>query len=147
MPGNVKAKAKKASTGKSPAALSVKKNTGSRKKDLKNTSAAGKARKTGELKAKSLSLVLDPVLVINNANELHRKFSTYITKKCDVLEIDASSVEMADTAIIQLLYSLVSGLKENGTRVVWQSPSSEFSDRVRSLGMIQELGLDSVATA
>jgi len=136
---------KKAGTGKTRREESAKKNIRSAgKKSRAKTPAAPQAASTAN-DNEDLLLVLDPVLVVSKANELHRAFTTYINKKSDVLTIDASGVEMIDTAIIQLLYALVSGLSKNQASVVWQSPSAEFNDRVRSLGMERKLGMDTLA--
>jgi anti-anti-sigma regulatory factor len=82
------------------------------------------------------------VLVINSANELHGKFAPFIDNNCNEIVIDASSVEMIDTAILQLLFSLINSLKSNNTRVMWRSPSAEFVSRVRSLGLSQIFDID-----
>lgn len=89
-----------------------------------------------------LTLMLDTVLVINNASSMHAKMSSFLKKSNDKILIDASMVEMIDTAMIQLLLSLVIGLKSKNVEIIWRSPSSEFVNRVRSLGLAEIFGID-----
>ena len=107
---------------------------------------ASKVHDVAEGKDGRLVIMLDPVLVINNASDVHQMLSTYLEKSNDEIVIDASLVEMIDTAMIQLIFSLVSGLKSKKIRVTWRLPSPEFSSRVRSLGLAGLFGIDSPAT-
>ncbi len=89
-----------------------------------------------------LVIVLDPVLVINKASGMHEKLAPYLEKNGNEITIDASLVEMIDTAMIQLLYSLVTDLKSKNVGIIWRSPSLEFVSRVRSLGLAERLGIE-----
>jgi anti-anti-sigma regulatory factor len=113
-----------------------------KKKTVRKPVVTKKAKKTLEDGGEQATLVLDPVLVINSASELHDKFSSVLDKSHKEIVIDASLVEMIDTAIIQLLFSLISALKSNAIEVKWRSPSAEFVSRVRSLGLSDIFGLD-----
>jgi anti-anti-sigma regulatory factor len=132
----------KSRTGEKPRARSSssKKKAPERKVTKKTT--ASKADKVFVGDSGQLVLMLDPVLVINNASDMHQMFSSYLDKSDNEIVIDASLVEMIDTAMIQLLFSLVNGLKSKNVRILWRTPSSEFVSRVRSLGLAEIFGID-----
>lgn len=122
----------------------VKKKRAPRKK----ASAAGSVNKKNnntDMHGETPVLTLDAVLVINKANELRDRFSAFLDKGNKEIIIDASAVEMIDTAIIQLLYSFITALKSDGLSATWQSPSEEFVGRVRSLGLGEMLGIEGIA--
>lgn len=111
-------------------------------KKTSRKTAASKSVKSTSGDNEKMILVLDPVLVVNNAIDMHKKFSSYLDKNDESVVIDASLVEMIDTAMIQLLFALVSGLKSKNVEIVWRPPSSEFINRVRSLGLTEKFGID-----
>lgn len=114
------------------------------KKVVKKTTVTNHA-KGDDSDNQKLILILDPVLVINHASEMHKKLSSFLDRADDEIIIDASSVEMIDTAMIQLLFGLMIGLKSKNVEITWRSPSSEFVDRVRTLGLTEIFGIDCLA--
>ena len=83
-------------------------------------------------------LVLKAVLAINDAKALFAE----LHKKIDVskdITIDASTVEMVDTAILQLLLSFVRKVRANGLKVNWKKPSKEFVNRIEMLNLVDLL--------
>lgn len=139
MPDNTATEKKK--SGKAGVKRPVKKRSAAKKKQGE---IAKKSHNAPDGPENSLSFTLDSVLTINKANELHSQYAAVLRNKCDVLTIDASSVQMIDTAIIQLLYSLIATLRDNGASIHWLSPSPEFSSRILSLGMAKEFCLADV---
>ncbi len=142
MAGNTSTKSKAGAKTRARSSGSKKK---APEKKVTKKAVASKARDVTEGNDNQLVLMLDPVLVINNASDMHQMFSTYLEKSNDEIVIDASLVEMIDTAMIQLLFSLVSGLKSKNVRIIWRTPSTEFASRVRSLGLAGLFGIDNLA--
>ena len=91
-------------------------------------------------KIKEQILKLDPVLVINNAKNLSQEFSLLINSNQDI-HIDASAVEMIDTAILQLLLTITIKLRSTNHKVHWINPSAKFISNVSLLGLSKPFGL------
>ena len=96
---------------------------------------------------KPKSVVLESVLVINSASDTRGKYADLLNEQSDEIVIDASSVEMIDTAMLQLLYAFVNDLKARNTKVIWKNPSSELIDRSRLLGLVDKMGISSGAAS
>jgi len=127
---------------KSPAKKSVKnaikksgKTSDQKKKALKKSGNKKTDASTGERK-----YVLDSVLVINNAQTIHGQLTALINAKQNIV-IDASSVEMADTSILQLLLSFVKKIHTQNLKVRWENPSHELLSRAEMLDLKERLGL------
>jgi anti-anti-sigma regulatory factor len=120
---------------------STKKKKAPVKKGTKKTTASMPDIGTKDDKGRHV-LKLAPVLVINDASYMHQKLFSYLVESDNEVVIDASLVEMIDTAMIQLLFSLVNGLKSKNVRIIWRRPSLEFVSRVRSLGLAEIFGID-----
>ena len=125
----------------------------------KRTAAAGKKRvtkkkaaprkKTSTKKATPASsadrslgthtLTLDSVVVINNAKSLYKTLAE-IADNSDVT-IDASAVEMIDTAVLQLLFAFTRKVQAGNHQLSWKNPSEEFVSRADLLGLSQHLGI------
>ena len=89
---------------------------------------------------KEQMLKLDPVLVINNAKSLSQDFSLLINSNQDI-NIDASAVEMIDTAILQLLLTITIKLRSTNHKVRWINPSAIFISNASLLGLTESFGL------
>ena len=122
---------KKKSTGKSPATKSaVKKKVA--KKNQKPMSK--KPVKAGN------KIVLKAVLAINDAKALYVELGKKLETKKDI-SIDASAVEMVDTAILQLLLAFTQKSQLQNIAVKWVKPSQEFLSRSETLNLTKLLGL------
>lgn len=97
-----------------------------------------KAVKPGHIKEQMLKL--DPVLVINNAKSLSQDFSLLINSNQDI-NIDASGVEMIDTAVLQLLLTITIKLRSTNHKVNWINPSAIFISNASLLGLTESFGL------
>jgi len=86
------------------------------------------------------TILLESVLVIDEAMQLHKKLGSYINQKNDVV-IDASGVNMIDTAMLQLLTVFVTKLKNEGLKVIWKNPSEELINRATLLDLQKQLGI------
>lgn len=86
------------------------------------------------------TLTLNPVLVIDNAKSLMLDFSQIIKNNNDI-GIDASSVEMIDTAILQLLLAFTIKIKASGNNVHWINPSDKFITNASLLGLSKQLNI------
>ena len=101
------------------------------KKDPEKEKSAGKGV------AKDISnktLVLDPVLVINNAKSLSLELNQFVESNADI-SIDASAVEMIDTAILQLLLAVTTKVRLSKHEVNWVNPSDMFISSASLLGL------------
>jgi ABC-type transporter Mla MlaB component len=85
------------------------------------------------------TLTLDSVVVINNAESLYQEFNQ-VSNDTDI-NIDASAVEMIDTAVLQLLYAFVMKVQSSDHTVNWIKPSKEFLNRANLLGLSQHIGI------
>lgn len=85
------------------------------------------------------SLTLESVADINKAKSLHKQLNQ-INNDSDV-NIDASAIEMIDTAVLQLLYAFVIKVRSSNHKVNWIKPSREFIRRANLLGLSQPIGL------
>jgi len=128
---------KTTSIKKAPAArkkTAVKKKRAAAKKTARNTRAKSAAGK----KPLTHTLTLDSVAVINNAKALYEELGKVTNTD---INIDASAVEMIDTAIMQLLYAFVIKVTSNSHKVNWINPSDEFISRASLLGLSRNMGI------
>lgn len=128
-------------------AASTKKKVAAKKAAVKkNTRKRVSSKKKGVEKHKSdnsldnVVLALDSALVINNADAFYDLLEKYIDKQQDI-SIDASAVEIIDTAILQLLLAFVLKLQSLNIKVRWTNPSKEIRGRAATLGLLEVLGL------
>jgi len=85
-------------------------------------------------------IVLDPVLAIDNAKKLYEQLDSVVQKKQNVI-IDASAVEMIDTAMLQLLIAFIRKLQNEGAKISWNKPSKELLSRAVLLNLEGHLGI------
>ena len=118
----------------------VRKKTAVKKKRAPAKKTANKSRAKTAVSKKPLAhtLTLDSVTVINNAKALYEELGN--VTNTDV-NIDASAVEMIDTAILQLLYAFVAEVTSNNHKINWINPSKEFILRAGLLGLSRNLGI------
>ena len=93
-----------------------------------------------KVKADKTNLVLDSIITINDAQTMYTQLNSLLELKQDIT-IDASAVEMLDTAILQLLLAFVNKIKAQNRQVVWTKPSEEMVNRATTLRLQAELGL------
>lgn len=147
MTTNKKSVKKKARVSAKKARPTVKKKKVIKKKSqtVKNTPAkpAEKNRSTKPTTAKkesNLSLILDSVLVINDAKSLMQKINQLVESNDDI-SIDASAVEMIDTAILQLLLAATIKIRSSNHKINWINPSDKFISNASLLGLTESLGI------
>lgn len=147
MTTNKKSVKKKAGVSAKKARPTVKKKKVTKKKlpTVKNTPAkpAEKNRSTKPKTAKkesNLSLILDSVLVINDAKSLMQKINQLVETNDDI-SIDASAVEMIDTAILQLLLAATIKIRSSNHKINWINPSDKFVSNASLLGLTESLGI------
>ncbi len=87
------------------------------------------------------SLVLGSIITINDAQTMYTQLNSMLESKQDIT-IDASAVEMLDTAILQLLLAFVNKIRSQNREVVWIKPSEEMINRATTLNLQAGLGLD-----
>lgn len=85
------------------------------------------------------TITLEPVSVINNVESIYQELGR-IDNNSDV-NIDASAVEMIDTAVLQMLYAFVIKTQSSRHTVYWIKPSVEFASRAKLLGLSRHLGI------
>ena len=86
-------------------------------------------------------MVLDSIITVNDAQTMYTQLNLLLKLKQDIT-IDASAVEMLDTAILQLLLAFVNKIKAQNRVVVWSKPSEEMINRATTLNLQAGLGLD-----
>ena len=59
----------------------------------------------------------------------------------DTIKVDASDVERADTAGIQLLLAFKKAMSSQNKDLHWEAPSKALTRSVRKLGLTKELGI------
>lgn len=129
---------KKAATKKSVARKKTTKKTPAKKpvtRKKKNNSTTSKSTKNASNK-----LSLNTVLAINDVKRLYAELSKFPGTKKNIL-IDASKVEMVDTAILQVLLAFVKKAQVQDVSVTWVEPSQEFMNRAEMLDLTGLLGL------
>ena len=72
---------------------------------------------------------------------MYTQLNSMLESKQDIT-IDASAVEMLDTAILQLLLAFVNKIRAQNREVVWIKPSEEMINRATTLNLQAGLGLD-----
>ena len=123
--------------------MAVRKKKVSRKKAApRKRASTGKARSasTANKPVAAHTLTLDSVVVINNAKSLYQTLAE-IDDDSDVT-IDASAVEMIDTAVLQLLFAFSRKVQAGNHRISWINPSDEFVSRADLLGLSRHLGIN-----
>ena len=130
-----KTTSKKRAVKKKSSAVATEKKHSTRKK-----SGAKKTRSPKKVTNKGNALVFNQVMAINDAKTLRVELSNAIETGNEIT-IDASSVEMVDTAILQLLLAFIKKVKNNNISFNWSKPSSEFVARADLLNISEELGL------
>lgn len=128
------------STKKAPA---VRKKRVTRKKAAPRKRASTKKAtpaSTANKQVATNTLTLDSVVVINNAKSLYQTLAE-INDDTDVT-IDASAVEMIDTAVLQLLFAFTRKVQAGNHQIRWKNPSDEFVSRADLLGLSQHLGIN-----
>jgi len=110
-----------------------------RKKAKAKTNQKNKTQKR-KVKADKTNLVLDSIITINDAQTMYTQLNSLLELKQDIT-IDASEVEMLDTAILQLLLAFVNKIKAQNRQVVWIKPSEEMINRAIMLNLNAGLGL------
>lgn len=110
------------------------------KKKVARTAPTGTGTSTSTSEQASIqTLTLDSVAVINNAKSLYQSFGQ-VSENTDI-NIDASAVEMIDTAVLQMLFAFVMKIRANNHNVNWIKPSDEFVSRATLLGLSQHMGI------
>lgn len=79
-------------------------------------------------------------LDITLAAALHSRLQMSLQKSSSI-ELQASSVRIADTAGLQLFVALNSEIRRTGGELIWVKPSRALVDAAALLGLENELGL------
>lgn len=141
-----KAGAKKSVTKKAAPKKAAPKRASPKKVVSKKTTAkVVKSKKTEAVKATANDeavnqFVLDSSLVINKASEVYESLKKLELTGKEV-KIDASKVEVIDSAILQLLFSFVLSLKEKNIKLSWHKPTEGLLNKASVLGLTEQLGL------
>lgn len=129
--------AKKVPSKKAPVRKTIKK-TAVRKPTTKKAITGGADRK-GKDAVNENNMVLSAVLMINDARNMHSSL-TSLLDKYDEVTIDASSVEMIDTAVMQLFLAFSMKMKSQEKNLIWMNPSQVFVSRAGALDISEEMG-------
>lgn len=111
------------------------------KPGIKNKPKQAKSpeKKSASKKNKS-DFVLGTVMVINEVKLLHKKLTELSVSK-ETVTLDASKIEMIDTAVIQLLLAFVSTMNNRSVDIKWKNPSQAFLERASILNLTDVLCL------
>ena len=85
-------------------------------------------------------LELESSIVINNAGDMFESLKQLAASGQDI-EIDASKVEIIDTAMLQLFFAFVLDLKEKNIKLSWHEPTDNLLNKASILGLTEQLGL------
>lgn len=91
-------------------------------------------------KDKTNILVLDSELNIAATADLYDRMQPFLDQKEEIL-LDASKVEVVDSAALQLLLVFVREAQERSISTRWESASKKFLNTVTLLGFQQHLGV------
>ena len=86
-------------------------------------------------------LVLEPILTIAEVEMLHKKLQDLLQHDGDI-QIDASKVQMIDTAGLQLLLVFNMALQKQQKSISWITPSPTFQETAALIGLSSHLGLN-----
>ncbi|MDT8453100.1 MAG: STAS domain-containing protein [Gammaproteobacteria bacterium] len=133
------------SAGTNAAKKPGKKKASSKKKPEKRSAPEKSGDKESLVSAEvkieaSKRLVLESSLVINNANGFYESLKELAAGE-QTIEIDASKVEIIDSAILQLLVAFVLDLSEKDIPLSWHQPSENLLNKASILGLTEKLGL------
>lgn len=98
------------------------------------------AKPKAENKSASNKVVLESSMVINKAAAFYETLKETAANG-QAVEIDASEVEIIDSAILQLLFAFVLKLKENDIKLSWHKPTEGLLNKATILGLREPLGL------
>ncbi|MES0326947.1 MAG: STAS domain-containing protein [Gammaproteobacteria bacterium] len=127
-----KASPKKAITKKAITKKSSPKKAGSEKKNKT-------AKATANTGSSTKQFVLESSLIINNASDIYESLKKLAACGHDI-EIDASKVEIIDSAILQLFFSFVLNLQEKNIKLTWYKPTEGLLNKASTLGLSKQLG-------
>lgn len=133
------------SAGTSEAKKPGKKQASSKKKPKKKSTPEKSGDKASPVSAEAKTkasnrLVLESSLVINNASVFYESLKKLAADE-QTIEIDASKVEIIDSAILQLLFAFVLDLSEKHISLSWHKPSENLLHKASILGLTENLGL------
>jgi len=112
-----------------------------KKSAVKKKTASKKRKSTAKKPARvENKIVLKTVLAISDAKTLHTELGKKLKAKKGI-SIDASAVEMVDTAMLQLLSAFIKRSQLDSVVVKWVKPSREFLSRSETLNLTKLLGL------
>ena len=124
--------------------MSTQKKVVAKKSSVKKKKVSVAKKKNVAVKKKSneddATLVLKTVQVINDATTFHESLKKLSDAK-QAVTIDASQVEMIDTAAFQLLIAFVVTMNKKSQKFIWKEPSKEFLDRASLLDLTAVLCL------
>ncbi len=83
---------------------------------------------------------LKKTLNIAQVVELQEEFGKLLTE-ANPMDVDASAVEIGDTAVIQLLVVVVREAEKRDIAFSWRSPTAAFKGAAAILGLTGELKL------
>ena len=124
--------------------MSTQKKVVTKKRTVKKKKVSAVKKKNVAVKKKSneneTSLILNTVQVINEAATLRESLKRLSEEK-QTVTIDASQVEMIDTAAFQLLIAFVVTMNKKSQKFIWKDPSKEFLERASLLDLTAVLCL------
>ena len=95
---------------------------------------------TSKKAAKKTTVSLGTALDIVNASSLKARLENALAKNLSVTLV-GDKVERADTAGLQLIYSFIKKVEQQGCKVTWQKPSDNLIQSSEVLGMSEQLSL------
>ena len=92
--------------------------------------------------ADTISFHLPENLTIASVHGLHEELEVLVSQSdCDKVVLQASDVQRADTAGVQLLLAFVNASKEHQIGVEWDKPSDKLCTTAELLGLQGALGI------
>jgi anti-anti-sigma regulatory factor len=106
---------------------------------VKSQAPATQQQKKSDAAAK---LLLQSSQTIQNVTQLHQQLIALLDNTDDAIEIDASAVNVCDTATLQLFVVLKQHMGRLKRTLVFSFPSDKFIEAAELLGITALLGVD-----
>ena len=107
----------------------------------KKSASRSKRKKKKSVGKRPGPLLLDKQLSVESVTALRVILAQYLQAGTRVV-VDASAVESADTAALQLLVAFKNRIGEQSRELVWRNPSARFLSLARLVGLDTNLGID-----
>ena len=94
--------------------------------------------------AESVTIECNANMDITTVENFHHQLEEVLNDGCSVV-LDASKVERADSASLQMLYAFKQVLESHHLSLNWKSPSERMQESAHLLGLDEHLGMSQMS--